>query len=180
MTVKSVTIWSIVAVFIMIAFFIGQTWISISNSEITLRNSYTAEIDHNKMVKSKTWKVIQQKAGVLDKYAKDFSKVYEGMMSARYAGDDQVMFKWIKEANPNFSVEMYKDLSNAIESQSSEFLQVQTRLRDIKREHDNLRTKFPSSIFVGNRKELEACVIVSSQTTRDFENKIDSDTNKLF
>jgi hypothetical protein len=154
--------------------------ISTSNQEIELRNQYTAETDHNKMVKNKTWKVIQQKANVTDKYAKDFSKAYEGMMNARYAGDDQVMFKWIKEANPNFSVEMYKDLSVAIESQSAEFLTVQTRLRDIKREHDNLRLKFPTSLVVGKRKELELFVIVSDRTTQDFKNKTDSDTNKLF
>lgn len=180
MSLKSITVLSIIGAVVLLGVMIVPYIISTSNLEVELRNSYNAEVDHNKMVKSKTFKVVQQKAGVLNKYAEDFSNAFEGMMKARYEGDDGVMFKWIKEHNPNFSVEMYKDLSVAIESQAAEFLTVQTKLRDIKREHDNLRTKFPSSLIVGKRKELELFVIVSSRTEEDFKNKVDSDTSKLF
>lgn len=100
-------------------------------------------------------------------------------MDKRYAGNDQLMFKWIQEANPNFSVEMYKDLSLSIESNRAEFARVQQKLIDVKREHDNLRMKFPSSIVCSFKgvKELELKLVTSAKTDEAFKTGKEEDIN---
>jgi hypothetical protein len=177
---KTIAIITTVVVVVIVAILCIGGGISISNEEVDLRNTYNAELDHNKMVKNKTFEVVHQIANVASQYADDFIKVWATASGSRYANDKNVVFKWIKEQNPNFTPEMYSKLDNAIEANKTEFLLSQTKLRDIKKEHDNLRTKFPSSMIVGSRKELEAYVIVSGRTTHDFQTKIDSDTENVF
>ena len=100
-------------------------------------------------------------------------------MSGRYAGDakQSPMFKWIQEQNPNFSVELYKNLDDAIEGQREEFAMVQKRLIDIKREHQLLRQKFPSSLFVGGRPELEIQIVTSTKTEETFKSGKEDSVN---
>jgi len=107
-----------------------------SNQEIELRNQSVAQQKANEVIFDKTWKVIKQKAQITDKYAKDFKDIYVSIMNERYEGDQKnnPMFKWIQEQNPNFSVDMYKDLSDSIEANRAEFARVQNRLVDIKRD----------------------------------------------
>jgi len=146
---------------------IGVGW---SNTEIELRNLAEAQQESNKVIYDKVWKVIKQKAQITDKYAKDFKSVYNGMMEKRYSADkgNNPTFKWIKEHNPDFSVEMYKDIADAVEGLRAEFAMVQKRLLDIKKEHDNLRQRFPSSLIVGSRKALDIKIVTSTKTEETF------------
>jgi len=152
---------------------------SYKNSEIDLRNQAKAQQEANKVIFDKVWKVIQQKAQITDKYSNDFKQIYGGIMHERYQGDTKQapLFKWIQEHNPTFSTELYKDLADAVEANRAEFARVQNRLIDIKREHSNLRQKFPSSIFVGDKPELEIQIVTSDKTTQVFqtgkENEVD-------
>lgn len=175
---KRTAIWlTIAGVLILSGFISAIIGIGWSNEEIKLRNRYEAQLDVNKAVKDKTWKVIKQKAGILDKYADDFKEAFNGIMSERYQGEitGAPMFKWIQEHQPNFSVEMYKDLADAIESNQAEFMEVQKVLRSIKQEHDNLIKTFPSKLVVGGRKSLEAIIITSTKTKKVFETGVDDD-----
>lgn len=149
------------------------------NQAIDYETQYTAQTDANKAIYDEVWKVLKQKAGVLDKYAGDFTKAYAPIMDARYQGEAKgaPMFKWIQEHNPTFSVEMYKELSDAITAQRAKFTRVQLRLRDIKREHDKLRLQFPSSIFVGKRDELEVILVTSTKTKQTFETGEENDVD---
>lgn len=145
--------------------------IGISNEEIELRNQAVAQQKANEATFDKVWKVLKQKAGIMDKQREDFRAVYTGIMNERYQGEANgaPAFKWIKEHNPEFPMDMYKDISNAIESNRATFLRVQKRLIDIKREHDNIRKKFPSSLIVGSRPELDIQIVTSKRTKRTFE-----------
>ncbi|MFW6120572.1 MAG: hypothetical protein ACOC80_06685 [Petrotogales bacterium] len=157
----------------------GLSYVNYNNQEIELRNLAEAQQENNKTVYDKVWKVIKQKAGVTDKYATDFKEAYGGLMTARYGegGEKNPMWSWVKEHNPQLDVSVYKDLSRSIEALRNEFQQVQKRLIDIKREHDNLRQKIPSSWFVGGRTELELDIVTSSKTKKVFhageENDVD-------
>lgn len=166
-------------IFLIVAIWAAGTFISIGNQEVDLRNQFSAQLKANEVIFDKVWKVLQQKAGVTEKYAEDFKKIYSEVMDKRYAGNDQLMFKWVQEANPNFSVEMYKDLSLAIESNRAEFSRVQQKLIDIKREHDNIRMKFPSSIVCSFKgvKELELKLVTSSKTDEAFKTGKEEDIN---
>lgn len=171
MTKILISLGVVVGIFVIVAIWAAGTFISIGNQEIGLRNQFSAQIKANEVIFDKVWKVLQQKAGVTEKYANDFRKIYSEVMDKRYAGNDQLMFKWIQEANPNFSVDMYKDLSLSIESNRAEFARVQQKLIDIKREHDDLRLKFPSSLVCSFKgvKELELKLVTSSKTEEAFK-----------
>ena len=71
---------------------------------------------------------------------------------------------WISESNPNFDVSLYKDVMVAIEAQRNIFTREQQKLIDLKREHDNLRLTFPSSIVCGNRQEVHIMIVTSAKT----------------
>lgn len=161
----------LVGLILIIGAIIGLSWVSYNNKDIDLRNQAKAQQQANQVIYDKVWKILQQKAGVLDKYSGDFKEIYNGIMNGRYQGDakQSPMFKWITESNPQFSVEMYKNLSDAIEGQRSEFAMVQKRLIDIKREHDNLRQKFPGNIFIGGRGEIKIDIVTSTKTEKTFE-----------
>jgi len=164
---------------VVIAIICIMAGVGISNEEIELRTQCEAQQEANKAVKDKTWRVVKQKAGILNKYAKDFQKVFNGIMGQRYQGETKgaPMFKWIQEKNPEYSVEMYKDLSDAVEANQNEFLNVKKRLIDIKREHMALLKKWPSKMIVGDRDTLEIIIVTSSTTKKVFETGEDNDVD---
>lgn len=153
-------------------FLIGVVmFISYSNKEVDLRTSFNAQQKANETVFDKVWKVIEQKSGVSSQYADKFKEIYVEVMDARYKDGGGQLMKWIQESNPQFDASLFKDLSLAIESNRAEFQRVQSKLIDIKREHDNLRMKFPSSIFLAIKgtKELQMKIVTSSKTDKAFE-----------
>jgi len=169
------TVGAVVVVGIM-----ASLWaVGVSNTEIELREQAVAQEEDNQNIYQKVWTVIKQKAQVTDKYASDFKDIYSNLMNERYEGDEKSnpTFKWIQEQNPQFSVEMYKGLADSIEALRAEFTRVQSRLIDIKREHEVLRKRFPSSLVVGSRPELEITIVTSAKTKEIFntgeENNVD-------
>lgn len=160
-----------VSVIVAVAGIGTMMYFNVSNKEIDLRSQYVAQEKVNETIYDKVWKIIQQKAQIKSDYAKDFKNIYTDVMNARYGNESNgsPLFKWIQEQNPNFSIDLYKDLSQTIEAQRNEFARVQARLIDIKREHQNLRLKFPTSLFVGGRPELELKIVTSSKTEQAFE-----------
>jgi flagellar basal body-associated protein FliL len=151
-------------------------YFSISNQEIGLRNQAKAQQDANKVVFDKTWKVVQQYAQVTDNYKDAFERIYVKIMDARYDGKDNVLMNWITESNPNFSTELYSKLMDEISANKAEFLRVQERLIDIKREHDNLRLKFPGSLILSGRPEIVIQLVTSTKTEEAFKTGKDDDT----
>lgn len=138
-------------------------YFSYSNKEISLRNQSDAQIGKIEGVYDKMWKVIQQKAKVTSEYKKAFKEIYPELISGRYSEGEELM-KWIQEDNPDFDASLYKDLMQSIEILRTEFQHAQERELDIIREHKNLLQKFPGSLFVGRRGEIEYNIISSTQT----------------
>lgn len=173
------TVGGIVTVVALLFVGIGMaTWgVGVSNTEIELREQAVAQEKDNQNIYDKTWKIISQKAQIADKYAKEFKDIYANLMNERYEGDEKSnpTFKWIHEQNPKFSTEMYKDLGDSISSCRAEFARVQSRLIDIKREHDVLRKRFPSKLIVGGREELIVTIVTSSKTDEVFKTGKDDD-----
>jgi len=167
---KTVGILASVGAIILFGVMIAIWGVGVSNTEIELRTQAEAQEKNNENIYQKVWTVIKQKAQVTDKYADDFKGIYTGLMDSRYKGDegDNPAFKWIHEQNPQLSVEMYKDLGDSIGGLRAEFAMVQSRLIDIKREHDILRKRFPSSLIVGSRPALEIVIVTSEKTKETF------------
>lgn len=172
-----IVVGSIVAIWALITFIM---YIGYSNSEIGLRQQIVAQQSKNEAVFDNTWKIINQRAGVATEYKEAFRENYADIMDSRYgeggAGQDS-MFLWIQEHNPEFSVELYRDLGNAIEEQRTAFTREQSKLIDLKREHDTLRTTFPASLFLKSRSEIEITVVTSSKTKEAFSTGEDNDVD---
>ena len=150
--------------------------ISYSNTEIRLRNQIAAQQDANAVIYDKVWKVIAQKAQVTEKAKDSFKEMYVPLMEGRYARGGSFM-KWIKEHNPQFDFSLFKDLMNSIEALRAEFANVQIRLRDLKREHDNLIGTFPGSWFLSDRKPIKVQLVTSGQTQKTFETGEENEIN---
>lgn len=168
---------AIIGVLIVGAVIIIGMFVSIMNKNAGLVNQFKAQQIVNTTVHDNMWKTLQQKAGISDQAADKFGEVYEKIMDARYQGKDDVLVNWVQEQNPNFDMSLYKDLSQAVEAYRNEFKNVQTKLIDIKRENDNLRTMFPSSVvlMIIGQKELEMKLVTSSRTEKAFDTGVDDD-----
>ena len=151
-------------------------YVGSSNSEVELRNAGTAQQKANEVVFEKMKKVIFQQAQVASKYTEEFSNVYHKMMSARYEGKDPMM-NWITEHNPSLDASMYKVIQTSIAALRAEFANVQKRLIDIKREHDNLRMRIPSCWFVGGRDSLKIQIVTSTDTKQTFETGVEDNAD---
>jgi hypothetical protein len=173
--IKWISVAVILFILLIVGGWFGISYVSYNNQEIEIRNLAEAQQENNKTVYDKVWKIIKQKAGVTDKYATDFKEAYGGLMTARYGDGKNPMWSWVKEHNPNLDASMYKDLSASIEALRNEFQQVQKRLIDIKREHENLRKKIPSCWFVGKRPELELDIVTSANTKEVFQTGEEND-----
>jgi hypothetical protein len=167
----------VVAVVLLVVFLMSMTY---TNQEVGLRNQAVAQGKANEIIYDEVWKILQQKAGILEKFAEDFKNIYATIMEDRYQGEKNgpgPTFKWIQEHNPNFTPEMYKDLSVAIEAYRGKFSRVQQKLVDIKREHDNLCQMIPSKWLVGKVPELEIVIVTSTKTSATFATGKEDDIN---
>jgi len=154
------------------------SYFSYSNTEIRLRNKAAAQQKKCEIVYDETWKVISQKAQVADNYKQAFQEIFPVLMEGRYGNEKGgALMKFVNEANPNFDISLYKDLSNAIEAKRAVFTREQGELIAVKQLHDDIRTTAPSSWIVGGRPELDIKLVTSSRTDTAFATGKDDDVN---
>ena len=140
-------------------------YVSYSNQEIELRNLVQAQVDTRDANFDKAWKVIKQQANLTEKYANDFKEIYKEIIAGRYGENgSQAAWSWIQEQNPNIDPSVYTKVQATIESQREQFFYEQKKLISYDMNHKNLRLKFPGSIFVGNRPDVEFNIITSDFT----------------
>ena len=165
----------VVALFLI---FGGVSFMNYSNDEITIRKQVEAQQEKLHVVFDATWKIIQQKADVADQYKEAFANIYPALMAGRYGNKrGGALLSFITESNPNFDVSLYKDLSNAIEGQRTNFANEQSRLVDMKREHDTLCEVFPGSLFLKSRDDIKIDIVTSAKTEDTFKTGQDNDVS---
>ena len=161
---------------VVLAIVIVPMWISVSNKEIGLRNLAAAQEDVCKMVFDETWKIINQQAQVANEYKEAFREIFPELMEGRYGNDrGGALMSWISEQNPEFDSALYIKIQSSIESQRHKYTEAQTMLRDVKLQHDDLRTKFPTNIFVSRRPVLEVTIVTSSKTENVYKEAKEDD-----
>lgn len=144
------------------------------NNEFTRKeNQFKAQENVDKAFFDEMWKVIKQQAGVSEKYSEDFRRNYKEIMTSRNYGGE--MMKWITEANPNFTPDLYSKLMNTIEIKRAEFTNNQKKLISIHKELSDLKMLFPGSLFLGSRNVPDLNVVTSSQTEAVFQTHKDDD-----
>lgn len=164
----------ILIIFVLLGGIVGcSQYVSYNNDEVRLVNEFEAQEKKIEMVHDVCWKTIQSKAGIAKEYRASFDSIYSHIMDKRYSHNDGVLFNWIKESNPEFSMELYKDLSMTIEVQRKQFLSSQEKIVDIVREHNNMLDVIPGSWFLSGKKRLEYEVISSSYSKEVMQTRMD-------
>lgn len=161
-----------IAFVLLIALFVA---VPASNSEIRLRSQVTAQEEVCQSYFDKMWKSIQQIAQVPDRYKEAFKEIYPALIEARYANDNQVLFKFVTESNPQFDVALYKTLAQTIEAQRTGFFMEQKKLIDLNNQHRIVRKTWPNSWFIGSRPDIAITVITSEKTKKAYASGEDND-----
>ncbi len=181
---KNLGIYISVAVVAVVTFIFFMMSASYTNQEVELRIDAQAQQIKCEAYFDKMWKILKQEASVTDQYKDSFKEIYTSLIEGRYSKGDGTLMKWIQESNPSFDTSLYKDLMNKIESQREGFFNEQSKLIDIKAQHDMLLVKVPSKWFISSSvKELDIKIITSSNTKNTYvtgeENDLDLyDTKK--
>jgi hypothetical protein len=152
-------------------------YVGYNNKEVSLRSDGEAAVRDVNLNYDNMWKIIKQKGQVSDAYKDAFDTIYTKLISSRYDKDSNLLFKFITEANPNFDVSLYKDLSNSIEGLRNAFTLKQERVVDILNQHNKLRKQIPASWFVGSRPEIVYKPITSTITDQVVASGHDDDVN---
>lgn len=159
-----------------IVIIIGSMWISSNNKEVGLRNKLTGQVKVVEAYYDKLWKIISQKAQIAEQYKDAFMKVYPTLMEGRYGNEKGgALMKFIVESNPNYDVSLLKDLAQSVEAERTGFFYEQKKMTDLSIQHNDVLTKFPSSIFVGSRPQIPIKIISSAVTKKVMETGEEND-----
>jgi len=145
---KGLLIGSGAALLIVIIFIIWN-W-SVDNKVVKLTERFTAQVDVSKTAHDAMWKTINQDAQVADKYYQDFEKIFSELIDGRYAGDGDMLMKWIQEHNPTYNPELYKQLMSDIKTERAKFKRAQDICIDVKREFLSYIQQTPTKWFVNS------------------------------
>lgn len=159
-------------------------FIGFNNNEVDLRNQFTQKTTERTAFYDKMWKTINQKGQIALRNDSSFRNNVELIMAGRKDAEG-IFMKWVQESNPNANFQevsaLYKDLSRSVEAEREGFFQQEKVLQDIKLQHDNLLSKFPSSFYgwVLGKKKLDYKPITSDRTDEVIKTGKDNDV-KLF
>jgi hypothetical protein len=169
-------IFGVFAASIVLAVVSLSTYFSYSNREVALVYQAKAKQKNCMLVHDEMWKKVKEIGNVSEQYKNGFDSMYTHIISSRYSKGDGTMMKWIKEANPEFDVSLYKKLANTIDAERTEFTDSQRELLDVAREHDQLTHQFPGSIFLSSRPDIDVKLVTSSRTESSFASGKDDET----
>jgi len=156
------------------------TWMSANNAEVSARNAFNAQQKANESSFDKVWKTIAQQAEIPTAERESFRKTYTEIMAASrgVAGNGQLA-SFFTQAKIDIDPSLFAKLMTTIEAQRESFHRDQQHLLKLKQQHDDVRTRWPSGLFVGNRPEVEAKLVTSAKTSAAFEVGEDNDVKLL-
>lgn len=151
---------------VMLAIVGGCMIVGYQNKGVELQNQDEAARANVELAYDTMWKKIAQQAQVTDAAKEGFKEVYEGMMEARYDGQNPA-FLWLQEQNPNFDMSMFRVLMNTIDGERESLKRAQQVVLDIRVEYNNLRGRFPSSLVCGGMPDLPEYTLLSSSRSKE-------------
>lgn len=153
--------------------------VGVVNRGATLRNEAAVQEKANQAVFDDMWKQIAQIAELNDSYKEDFRKAWADILKAQNSGERGGQINVIiNRMNPKFDSKLTGRVMTVVESKRTQFLNHQKKLLDIKLQHDNLRTRFPSGFILrtfGDASELDVKIVTSTRTQDTFESGKDDD-----
>lgn len=181
MSPKSIKKLVILGISLVVTVAVVSFIISTKKREVRLRNEFKAKLSERTTIyDNKVFKTITSQAQITLKADSSFQRVVDAQMSGQKDAPELFM-KWVQQSNPAatwLSVqELYKGLSRTVEAVRTEFVQIEKVLQDVKLQHDDLRTVFPSSLVVGGVEELLYKPITSDRTDEVMRTGKDNNTN---
>ena len=150
-----------VAAIILLVIVVLCFFISVSNTEVRLRNLVKAQQEVCRANFDKMWKVIKQITNVSDTYLDAFKEIYPKLIAGRFQGRD---IRFIVEQNPPLDTSVMQQLANAIEINREQFFNEQRLLVARQNEHKTFIESFPANILLPNSQEIKITVIKSDYT----------------
>ncbi len=125
------------------------------------------------------WKTIAQTAQVTDAQKNALKEIFVAHAQARAVESKNLLMAWIKESIPNVDTSTFNKLMAIIVGARDRFTMRQKELIDLKREHDILLDKFPSSMILSmlGRQKIEITVVTSTRTEDAFKTGKDDDVD---
>lgn len=176
--------WAVLGIVVASLLMTGVWVMGLSNSEVRLRVAATnIELDNkNRMDAMK--KTLRDTGSVSEKEIEGLSSILVSYARERKGKDnDQLIMEWVHEAVPNVDFKTLQNLQNIIVSARNDFAGYQTRLIDVKREHDLLLNEQPSRLILVSllgRQTLDITVVTSTAVERSFETGVDDDESPIF
>ncbi len=165
-------------------FKIGSSFISVSNSDKTLKNQFNQKLTERTSFYDNMIKIVASKAQIAIKNDSSFQNIINIQMTGQKAGEN-VLMTWIQQSNPTATysevTKLYEQLSQYIESGRNGFFEQEKVLQSIKLQHDQLCDMFPGSIimYVLGRDKLKYTPI-QSYITENIMKTGKEDIQKLF
>lgn len=171
-------VWlAIAGIAVVIGLLLFSSYTSVYDQNVKLKNSFKAQNKEINIVYDEMYKVIFGQAQVTDRSVSAFKEMYTPLIQGRYSNDKGMMMKWIQEQNPAFDFSSFNTLMQTIESKRHDFFLAQEKILAIKEQHDNLREKFWSHIWLGDEKELEYKEITSTITEEVVKSRKDDNVD---
>lgn len=162
----------------------GITLLSNRNTIITLEQAIESQYTANKSNYDSMIKSAKEMAQVTDMYAEDFEKIYSGLISGRYAGEESQqlnsLFKVVQESNPTLDSTVYTTLQRELSANRKTFDNNQAKVVDRIREYNTfVERKFITSAILNKQKIDSSKYIVTSESTEDAFNSGKADEINL-
>ena len=144
--------------------------VGINNTEIGLRNQYTAQNKEVETTLDTMRKTLMSQFKVTKEFADKFIKVAQTQTEGRKGGG---LIKLSTEsAALGIDKDIYKKMMNSIEGQMAQFKRSQDTLTDVWRTHKTYCEVFPNSIIVGGNPIPEPVMISSNVTKETMKTKV--------
>ena len=157
----------------------GINLLSNRSTIIDLEQSIEQQYNANKSNYDSMIKSAKEMVQVTDMYAEDFEKIYTGLIEGRNQ-DTELLFKVVKESNPNLDSKVYTTLQRELSSNRKVFDNNQAKVLDRIREYNSfVQKKFVTSAILNKDKIDSNKYIVTSDATQDAFSSGTADEIKL-
>lgn len=151
---------------------------SVYDRDAELRATFTAELANREGQFDAFKNTLKDFGALKGSYENTIKDLYSTLVTGRPGqAANASLLNFVKEQNPNFSDKMYIDLMQRVEALRKDYANVQKRLADVKSQHDQLRTKFWSRMFLSNNSELKYEVTSTAQTKETMRTGVDTYEN---
>jgi Tfp pilus assembly protein PilE len=153
---------------------------SVYDRDAELRATFKAELA-NREGQFDAFKNTMKDFGGLKKSKENTIKeLYATVVTGRPGqSPNAAMLTFVKESNPNYDESIYTNMMQQVKALRMDYANVQKRLADVKNQHDQLRTKFWSRMFLSNNSELKYEVTSTAQTKETMRTGVDTYENNF-